>query len=100
MHQKFSSKLEKQIIKLEGKISESNYSTSNQSENTEKIIEKTRSLDKLWLNGTFQFKKSLQKAVFPEGMVVKADTKLLLTDNIEEFFYIISSFSVNYEQKK
>jgi hypothetical protein len=50
--------------------------------------------------GTFQFKKSIQKAVFPEGMVVKADTKRVLTDNIEELFYIVGYFSKNYKHKK
>ena len=100
LYQKFSGKLEMQIIKLEEKISNGKYSTSNQSENIEKIIKSIQNLDKLWLKGTFQFKKSLQKAVFPRGMVVKADNKRVLTDNINEIFLIISYFLENCKQIK
>ena len=38
--------------------------------------------------------------MFPGGMVVKADTKRVLTNNIEEIFYIIGYFSKNYKHKK
>ena len=47
LYQKFSSKLEKQIIILDEKISNENYSTSYQSEKIKLIIEKTQKLDKL-----------------------------------------------------
>ena len=38
--------------------------------------------------------------MFPDGMVVKADNKLLLTDNIEELFFIIGRFSESCSNKK
>ncbi len=38
--------------------------------------------------------------MFPQGMIVKADTKQVLTDNINEIFFIIGSFIDGCKQIK
>ena len=38
--------------------------------------------------------------MFPKGMVVKADTKQVLTDNINEVFHIMSYFTEKCKQIK
>ena len=100
IYQKFANKLESQIIKLDKKIIDGNYSTSNRLKLIEDVIEKTRNLDEYWSCGDLPSKKRVQKAVFPEGIVVKADIKRLLTDKRSIYFNLMIYFSRNYKHKK
>ena len=77
-----------------------NYSTSNRLKLIEDVIEKTRNLDEYWSCGDLPSKKRVQKAVFSEGIVVKADTKRLLTDKRSIYFNLMIYFSSNYKHKK
>jgi len=66
----------------------------------DEVIKKTKNLDVYWDSGDLPSKKRVQKAIFPEGIVVKAYTKLLLTDKISTYFDEMICLSKNYKKRK
>ena len=100
LYEKFSQKLETEIFDLEKKVSDVDYTTANLSKKISVALKKLQNLDTVWDTGEHETKKRIQKLLFPEGIVVDAEKKLLRTDNINYLFRVIASISASLEHKK
>ena len=76
------------------------YTTANLSKKISVALKKLQNLDTVWANGEYETKKRIQKLLFPEGIVVDAEKKLLRTDNINYLFRVIANISVSSKHKK
>ncbi len=100
IYEKFSNKLEGEIFELDKKLNNGNYTTANLSKKLSNVIKKFQNLDSIWDKGSIETKKKVQKMLFPEGMVVGADNKLLRTDNINPILRVMTSFTEISRHKK
>ena len=57
-------------------------------------------LGTLWNNGNFENRQSLQKLLFPTGILYDKENDGYRTDNENEVFKIFRRLSVSYEDKK
>lgn len=100
LYEKFSDKLENQILDLEQKIEHGNFSTANLSKKIKTALENIQSLDVYWDKGKLSKRKRLQNILFPDGIVVDADSKQLRTDNINRLILVINKVSGVYKKEK
>ena len=100
IYEKFSKKLTNQIFELEQKINTDSFLGSNPSKKIKEVIEKINNLDKTWNAGNYEVKKTIQKLVFPLGMLVKAKNKQLQTSNVSRLLSLIGCFSAKLKGNK
>ena len=57
------------------------------------MIEFSRKLSKIWVSGEYETKLSLQKLLFPEGIVIDPNDRTYRTSNMNPIFRLIHSFT-------
>jgi len=89
LYDKFANKYADEIFELEQNISGDGKLTSNLTKKIETVIKETSNLSEIWTSGCLETKKSIQKLVFPNGMVVESKNKRLRTHNVNKLIVVI-----------
>ena len=66
---------------------------SNLDKKVSELIEFSRNLSKIWVSGEYETKLSLQKLLFPEGIVIDPNDRTYRTSNMNPIFRLIHSFT-------
>ena len=72
---------------------------SNLDKKVSELIEFSRNLCKIWVSGEYETKLSLQKLLFPEGIVIDPNGRTYRTSNFNPIFRLIYSFTWGYGYK-
>jgi hypothetical protein len=81
-------------------LEEANKNLSNMSKYIDEAVAMSCKLGTLWNNGNFENRQSLQKLLFPTGILYDKENDGYRTDNENEVFKIFRRLSVSYEDKK
>ena len=81
------------IFEREGKLDDFQIKISNLDKKVSELIEFSRNLSKIWVSGEYETKLSLQKLLFPEGIVVDPNDRTYRTLNMNPTFRLIHSFT-------
>ncbi len=72
---------------------------SNQEKEIKKILKFIQNLQQAWVSGSLSIKRTVQKLMFPEGLVIDRKNDCYRTNRINKVFELIASKSVYCEQK-
>ncbi|MBV2196305.1 MAG: recombinase family protein [Flavobacterium sp.] len=103
VYNRHKSKLEAERAELLSKSSGMNGNISNQLKHLENVAFTSGNISKYWAFGDYAVKDRIQRAVFPEGLIVNPDKRVYLTKNLNTLFLIRpakSSVSEGVETKK
>jgi hypothetical protein len=57
------------------------------------LIEFSKNLSNIWVSGEYETKLSVQKLLFPEGIVIDPEDRTYRTSNLNPIFGLIHSFT-------
>ena len=82
-----------ELIEIEEKLDDFQIKISNLDKKVSELIEFSRNLSKIWVSGEYETKLSLQKLLFPEGIVIDPNDRTYRTSNLNPIFRLIHSFA-------
>jgi site-specific DNA recombinase len=98
--EKYSKNIDEEIGFWEQERNKYSTQISNQKNKIEKALKLSQNLSKIWVNGALELKRRLQNLVFPYGLVIDTQKRLLLTKNYNHFFELVLTLSDSSERKK
>ena len=66
---------------------------SNLDKKVSELIEFSKNLSNIWVSGEYETKLSVQKLLFPEGIVIDPEDRTYRTSNLNPIFGLIHSFT-------
>ena len=81
------------MIEIEEKLDDFQIKISNLDKKVSELIEFSRNLSKIWVSGEYETKLSLQKLLFPEGIVIDPNDRTYRTSNLNPIFRLIHLFT-------
>lgn len=92
--------LKTEMAEIEKGLEDANQNLSNMSKFVDEAIVMSCKLGGLWSMGDFDSRQSLQKLIFPNGVLFDKENDDYRTENENEVFRIFRRLSVNYEIDK
>ena len=81
------------MVEIEEKLDDFQIKISNLDKKVLELIEFSRNLSNIWVSGEYETKLSLQKLLFPEGIVIDPNDRTYRTSNLNPIFRLIHSFT-------
>ena len=92
--------LNTELAEISRGLEEASKNLSNMVKFVDEAVAMSCKLGTLWNNGNFENRQSLQKLLFPTGILYDKENDGYRTDNENEVFKIFRRLSVSYEDKK
>ena len=92
--------LNTELAEIERGLETASKNLSNMVKFVDEAVAMSCKLGTLWNNGNFENRQSLQKLLFPTGILYDKENDGYRTDNENEVFKIFRRLSVSYEDKK
>ena len=93
LYNRFIGPVTSELIEIEEKLDDFQIKISNLDKKVSELIEFSRNLSKIWVSGEYETKLSLQKLLFPEGIVIDPNDRTYRTSNMNPIFRLIHSFT-------
>ena len=93
LYNRFIGPVTSELIEIEEKLDDFQIKISNLDKKVSELIEFSRNLSKIWVSGEYETKLSLQKLLFPEGIVIDPNDRTYRTSNLNPIFRLIHSFT-------
>ena len=93
LYNRFIGPVTSELIEIEEKLDDFQIKISNLDKKVSELIEFSRNLSKIWVSGEYETKLSLQKLLFPEGIVIDPSDRTYRTSNLNPIFRLIRSFT-------
>lgn len=97
---KFKQQLEAEKYKIEESLFNNGFNLSNLEKAIDLSLRYSLKLPELWTFGDLEVKRSIQKMVFPEGILFDFKKDSYRTTRVNAVFDLIPSFSNNLKDKK
>ncbi|MEJ6663267.1 MAG: hypothetical protein QNL31_03100 [Flavobacteriaceae bacterium] len=81
------------MIEIEEKLEDFKIKISNLDKKVSELIEFSKNLSNIWVSGKYETKLSVQKLLFPEGIVIDPEDRTYRTSNLNPIFGLIHSFT-------
>ena len=88
IYKKHKAKLEEEITQISLKCSNVNGELSNHLKYLENVAFASQNLSKRWSLGNYPVKDKIQRAVFPQGLVINPEKREYLTKDINKLFLL------------
>ena len=82
-----------ELIEIEEKLEDFKIKISNLDKKVSELIEFSKNLSNIWVSGEYETKLSVQKLLFPEGIVIDPEDRTYRTSNLNPIFGLIHSFT-------
>ena len=92
--------LNAEMAEIKKGLEEANQNLSNMAKFVDEAIVISCKLGDLWNNGSFEGRQSLQKLMFPTGVLFDKEVDDYRTDNENEVFKIFRRISASYREDK
>jgi DNA invertase Pin-like site-specific DNA recombinase len=99
-YDKFKQKLETEKFELEENLYQDGFNLSNLEKAIDLSLKYSLKLPELWSSGDLEVKRSIQKMVFPEGILFDYKNDIYRTIRVNSVFNLIPSFSSSLKGKK
>ena len=93
LYNRFIGPVTSELVEIEEKLDDFQIKISNLDKKVSELIEFSRNLSKIWVSGEYETKLSLQKLLFPEGIVIDPNDRTYRTSNLNPIFRLIHSFT-------
>ena len=81
------------MIEIEEKLEDFKIKISNLYKKVSELIEFSKNLSNIWVSGEYETKLSVQKLLFPNGIVINPEDRTYRTSNLNPIFGLIHSFT-------
>ena len=99
-YDKFKQKLEADKFEMEENLYKDGFNLSNLEKAIDLSLKYSLKLPELWSSGDLKVKRSIQKMVFPEGILFDYENDIYRTIRANSIFNLIPSFSYSLNGKK
>ena len=82
-----------ELIEIEEKLEDFKIKISNLDKKVSELIEFSKNLSNIWVSGEYETKLTVQKLLFPEGIVIDPEDRTYRTSNLNPIFGLIHSFT-------
>jgi site-specific DNA recombinase len=93
LYNRFIGAVTSELIEIEEKLEDSQIKISNLDKKVSELIEFSKNLSNIWVSGEYETKLSVQKLLFPEGIVIDPEDRTYRTSNLNPIFGLIHSFT-------
>ena len=93
LYNRFIGAVTSELIEIEEKLEDSQIRISNLDKKVSELIEFSKNLSNIWVYGEYETKLSVQKLLFPEGIVIDPEDRTYRTSNLNPIFGLIHSFT-------
>ena len=101
LYNRFIGAVTSELIEIEEKLEDFKIKISNLDKKVSELIEFSKNLSNIWVYGEYETKLSVQKLLFPEGIVIDPEDRTYRTSNLNPIFGLIHSFTgVNDDANK
>jgi site-specific DNA recombinase len=101
LYNRFKVTLATEVVEIEEKLEDFQIRISNLDKKVSELIEFSKNISKIWTSGEYETKLSVQKLLFPRGIVINPEDRTYRTSNLNPIFGLIHSFTgVNDDTNK
>ena len=93
LYSRFIGAVTSELIEIEEKLEDSQIKISNLDKKVSDLIEFSKNMSNIWVSGEYETKLSVQKLLFPEGIVIDPEDRTYRTSNLNPIFGLIHSFT-------
>ena len=93
LYNRFIGAVTSELIEIEEKLEDSQIKISNLDKKVSELIEFSKNLSNIWVSGEYETKLSVQKLLFPNGIVINPEDRTYRTSNLNPIFGLIHSFT-------
>ena len=93
LYNRFIGAVTSELIEIEEKLEDFQIKISNLDKKVSELIEFSKKLSNIWVSGEYETKLSVQKLLFPEGIVIDPEDRTYRTSNLNPIFGLIHSFT-------
>ncbi len=93
LYNRFIGAVTSELIEIEEKLEDFKIKISNLDKKVSELIEFSKNLSNIWVSGEYETKLSVQKLLFPEGIVIDPEDRTYRTSNLNPIFGLIHSFT-------
>ena len=85
LYNRFIGPVTSELVEIEEKLDDFQIKISNLDKKVLELIEFSRNLSNIWVSGEYETKLSLQKLLFPEGIVIDPNDRTYRTSNLNPY---------------
>ena len=101
LYNRFIGAVTSELIEIEEKLEDFKIKISNLDKKVSELIEFSKNLSNIWVSGEYETKLSVQKLLFPNGIVINPEDRTYRTSNLNPIFGLIHSFTESkYDSNK
>ena len=93
LYNRFIVAVTSELIEIEEKLEDFKIKISNLDKKVSELIEFSKNLSNIWVSGEYETKLSVQKLLFPNGIVINPEDRTYRTSNLNPIFGLIHSFT-------
>ena len=93
LYNRFIGAVTSELIEIEEKLEDFKIKISNLDKKVSELIEFSKNLSNIWVSGEYETKLSVQKLLFPNGIVINPEDRTYRTSNLNPIFGLIHSFT-------
>ena len=93
LYNRFIGAVTSELIEIEEKLEDFKIKISNLDKKVSELIEFSKNLSNIWVSGKYETKLSVQKLLFPSGIVINPEDRTYRTSNLNPIFGLIHSFT-------
>ena len=93
LYNRFIGAVTSELIEIEEKLEDFKIKISNLDKKVSELIEFSKNLSNIWVSGEYETKLSVQKLLFPSGIVINPEDRTYRTSNLNPIFGLIHSFT-------
>ena len=93
LYNRFIGPVTSELVEIEEKLDDFQIKISNLDKKVLELIEFSRNLSNIWVSGEYETKLSVQKLLFPNGIVINSEDRTYRTSNLNPIFGLIHSFT-------
>jgi hypothetical protein len=95
LYTRFKNETVTELRTIELKLEDFQIRISNLNKKVEDLVQFSEKLNEIWVFGDYETKMSIQKLLFPEGIVIDPENRVYRTKNMSPIFGIIHSLSTD-----
>jgi len=95
LYTRFKNETVTELRTIELKLEDFQIRISNLNKKVEDLVQFSEKLNEIWVFGDYETKMSIQKLLFPEGIVIDPENRVYRTKNMNPIFGIIHSLSTD-----
>ena len=93
LYNRFIGAVTSELIEIEEKLEDFKIKISNLDKKVSELIQFSKNLSNIWVSGEYETKLSVQKLLFPNGIVINPEDRTYRTSNLNPIFGLIHSFT-------